>query len=73
MEYERSRNINEVTMNAEEWNIYLESGIVPQHFIQEMVELIKSGKSLTTTRHLAVYQSHAPIIETYLQKKNSKD
>lgn len=72
MEYKGSRYINEVTMNAEEWNIYLESGIVPQHFIQEMVELIKGGKSLTA-RHLAVYQSHAAIIETYLQKKNSKD
>lgn len=59
-------------MNPTEWETYLKSGIVPQHFIQEMVQLIKGGKSLTS-RHLAVYQSHAQIIETHLQKKNSND
>lgn len=72
MEYERSRNINEVTMNKQEWETYLESGIVPPHFIKEMVELIKGGGHLTS-RHLAVYQSHAQIIEAHLQKKNPND
>lgn len=59
-------------MNPTEWETYLESGIVPTHFIREMVELIQDGKSLTS-RHLAVYQSHAQIIETYLLKKNPND
>lgn len=59
-------------MNPTEWNTYLESGIVPPHFIQEMVQLIKGGGHLTA-RHLTVYQSHAPIIETYLQKKNPNE
>lgn len=59
-------------MNPQEWETYLENGIVPLHFIKEMVELIKGGGHLTT-RHLAVYQSHAQIIEAYLRKKNPNE
>lgn len=59
-------------MNPQEWETYLESGIVPPPFIEEIVQLIKGGGYLTS-RHLAVYQSHAQIIETYLQKKKPKN
>jgi hypothetical protein len=55
-------------MNKEEWNNYIDTGYVPQHFIKEIVENIKSGQTLTI-KHLQVYMSHSSIIELYLTMK----
>jgi len=54
-------------MNPEEWKIYVDKGEVPYHFFKSMVKLIKEGKRLNQ-QHLAVYQSHGPIIEVLLKK-----
>lgn len=54
-------------MTQEEWNTYIETGFVPQHFIKDMVDRIKSGKPLDV-KHLQVYVSHGKIIELYLKK-----
>lgn len=54
-------------MNKEEWNTYLDTGFVPQHFIMEIVHGIKEGKRLNP-KHLAIYQTHAQIIEIYLRR-----
>jgi len=55
-------------MNPKEWKIYVDTGFVPQHFLKSMVESIKAGDRLNQ-QHLAVYQSHGPIIEMMLTKK----
>lgn len=55
-------------MTPEEWKNYIDKGEVPIHFLKEMVDLIKAGKSLTD-KHLAVYQSHGQVIETLLNLK----
>lgn len=55
-------------MNPKEWKIYVDTGFVPQHFFKSMVESIKAGDRLNQ-QHLAVYQSHGPIIEMMLTKK----
>jgi hypothetical protein len=55
-------------MTTEEWNNYVDTGFVPQYFIKEIVEKIKSGDSLTI-RHLQVYMTHGSIIEVYLTMK----
>lgn len=54
-------------MTTEEWEIYIETGFVPQYFIKEMVDKIKSGKTLDA-KHLQVYVTHGKIIELYLKK-----
>lgn len=53
-------------MNPEEWEIYVNTGKVPFHFLKEVVDLIKKGKSLTD-KHFAVYQSHSQVIENLLK------
>jgi hypothetical protein len=58
-------------MTKEEYNTYIDTGVVPQYFIKEIVEGIKSGQRLTPT-HLQVYISHGQIIELYLNKKNDE-
>ncbi len=55
-------------MTEKEWNIYIETGFVPQYYIKEIVEGITSGKKLNV-RHLQVYMTHGHIIEVYLHKK----
>lgn len=55
-------------MNSEEWSVYVDTGFVPMHFFKSMVIAIKSGATLNH-QHLAVYQSHGPIIELMLAKK----
>jgi hypothetical protein len=55
-------------MNKEEWAIYVDKGIVPMHFFKSMVESIKKGEKLNG-QHLAVYQSHGPVIEMMLNKR----
>ena len=55
-------------MNNEEWDFYVNTGFVPQHFLKSMVESIKLGHKLNQ-QHFAVYQSHGPIIEMMLSKK----
>jgi|DEB19_MinimDraft_2_1074335.scaffolds.fasta_scaffold262753_2 hypothetical protein len=57
-----------VIMTEKEWNIYIETGFVPQYYIKEIVEGITSGKKLNV-RHLQVYMTHGHIIEVYLHKK----
>lgn len=61
-------------MNTEEWNQYVETGHVPMHFLKSMAESIKKGEALNT-HHLAVYASHAEIIEVLLlnKSKNSRN
>jgi hypothetical protein len=58
-------------MTQEEWNNYIDTGYVPQYFIKEIVEKIKSGDTLNI-RHLQVYMTHGSIIELYLSTKNKK-
>lgn len=58
-------------MNPKEWNTYIDTGTVPTYFIQEIVQLIKNNQALNT-KHLAVYQSHSPIIELKLKIKTNK-
>ena len=58
-------------MTQEEWNNYVDTGYVPQYFIKEIVEKIKSGDTLNI-RHLQVYMTHGSIIELYLSTKNKK-
>jgi len=55
-------------MTPEEWQLYVDTGEVPMHFLNSMVEAIKSGKTLNS-QHLAVYQSHGKIIEVLLALK----
>ena len=55
-------------MSTEEWTIYVDTGFVPMHFFKSMVEAIKTGGTLNH-QHMAVYQSHGPIIEMMLAKK----
>lgn len=55
-------------MNKEEWNLYVDTGKVPRHFINSMVESIKAGK-LPTTQQIAVYSSHGTLIEALLKKR----
>ena len=54
-------------MTNEEWNAYIDTGFVPQYFIKEMVDKIKTGKNLDA-KHLQVYVTHGKIIEIYLKK-----
>jgi surface polysaccharide O-acyltransferase-like enzyme len=54
-------------MTTEEWQCYVNTGEVPLHFIKSMVKLIREGKVLSQ-QHIAVYTSHARIIETLLKK-----
>lgn len=58
-------------MTKEEWNNYIDTGFVPQYFIKEIVEKIKSGGTLNT-KHIQVYMSHGSIIEIYLKNTNIK-
>lgn len=58
-------------MTAEEWNTYIDTGFVPQYFIKEIVDGIKSGQRLNA-KHLQVYMTHGQIIEIYLNKKNDE-
>jgi hypothetical protein len=55
-------------MNKEEWNLYVDTGKVPRHFINSMVGSIKAGK-LPTPQQIAVYSSHGTIIEALLKKR----
>ena len=55
-------------MSPQEWKHYVDKGEVPMHFFKSMVESIKAGNRLNQ-QHLAVYQSHGPIIEMMLTKK----
>jgi hypothetical protein len=55
-------------MNPQEWQHYVDKGEVPMHFFKSMVEAIKTGGTLNH-QHMAVYQSHGPIIEMMLAKK----
>jgi hypothetical protein len=61
-------NYNKVTMNSEEWNHYIETGEVPRDFLNEIIDKIKSGGTLSL-EHLAVYQTHSYLIEILLKKK----
>lgn len=54
-------------MTPEEWKNYIDTGEVPMYFLEEMVNLIKMGESLTD-RHLAIYQSHGKVIEMLLNR-----
>ena len=54
-------------MTPEEWKNYIDTGEVPMYFLEEMVNLIKMGESLTD-KHLAVYQSHGQVIEMLLNR-----
>jgi hypothetical protein len=56
-------------MTPEEWKTYIDTGFVPQYYIKEIVDGIKSGKKLND-RHLQVYITHGQIIEIYLNKKD---
>ncbi len=58
-------------MTKEEWNTYIDTGFVPQYFIKEIVNGIRSGQKLTD-KHLQVYITHGQIIEIYLNKKDTK-
>lgn len=55
-------------MTKEEWNTYIDTGVVPQYYIKEIVNGIRSGQRLND-KHLQVYMTHGPIIEIYLNKK----
>ena len=55
-------------MNKEEWNLYVDTGKVPMHFINSMIDSIKAGK-LPTPQELAVYSSHGTFIEALLKKR----
>ena len=55
-------------MDLEEWNLYVDTGKVPRHFIDTMVESIKAGK-LPTPQQIAVYSTHGTIIEALLKKR----
>lgn len=55
-------------MNKEEWNLYVDTGKVPRHFINSMVDSIKTGK-LLSPQEIAVYSSHGTIIEALLKKR----
>ena len=54
-------------MNKEEWNLYVDTGKVPRHFIKSMVDCIKTGK-LPTPQQIAVYSSHGTLIEALLSE-----
>ncbi len=54
-------------MTPEEWKNYIDTGEVPMYFLEEIVNLIKMGESLTDL-HLAVYQSHGKVIEMLLNR-----
>ena len=56
-------------MTKEELKVYIDTGFVPQYFLNEIVEGIKTGQRLNG-RHLQVYISHGPIIEMMLRNKN---
>lgn len=58
-------------MTKEEWNTYIDTGFVPQYFIKEIVNGIRSGQRLND-KHLQVYMTHGQIIEIYLNKKDTK-
>ncbi len=55
-------------MNSEEWKHYVDVGEVPYHFFISMVNTIKEGGKLNS-QHIAVYSSHARIIEFLLKQK----
>lgn len=55
-------------MNTKEWQTYINTGQVPMHYLKSMVEAIKSGQKLNS-KHLAVYTTHAQIIEVMLKSK----
>lgn len=55
-------------MNPQEWNLYVDTGKVPKHFIDSMVESIKTGK-LPTKQQIAVYSSHGTLIEALLKER----
>lgn len=55
-------------MNKEEWNLYVDTGKVPRHFIKSMIDCIKTGK-LPTPQQIAVYSSHGTLIEALLKKR----
>lgn len=59
-------------MTQSEWNTYIDTGFVPQYFINEIVNGIKNGKELNT-KHLQIYITHGKIIEIYLNKNDEKN
>ncbi|MDC1282536.1 hypothetical protein N8Z10_01165 [bacterium] len=59
-------------MSPEEWNTYIDTGFVPQYFIKEIVNGIRSGQRLND-KHFQVYITHGAIIEIYLKEPDSKE
>lgn len=55
-------------MNPEEWSHYIETGEVPKDFLNEIIDKIQSGGTLSL-EHLAVYQTHSHLIEVLLKTK----
>jgi hypothetical protein len=54
-------------MKDKEWKQYVETGYMPMKVLKSIARLIKKGDALNT-RCIAVYQTHAQIIELLLSK-----
>ena len=55
-------------INDQDWQKYVDTGEVGIHMLKDIVRRNKAGEKLGT-RDLAVYSSHADILETLLRIK----